>query len=171
MITLCAKMGETQQPNKLVSNSEGEEKVMSKITSSSSIPKGNGIYPEQVVEPEVTLIAKRRQFSAGYKARILAEADECSEAGEIGALLRREGLYSSNLSTWRRERAQSRDLKSQKRGRKGPDSQAKEMVRLQAENARLRAELARAETIIDVQKKVSQLFGVATTGILEPERK
>ena len=131
----------------------------------------NGGYTEQVAEPEVTVIAKRRQFSAAYKARILAEADGCTKPGEIGALLRREGLYSSNLSNWRKERRQAQGVKPQKRGRKGSSSSAKEMARLQAENRRLSAALERAETIIDVQKKVSFLFGTATAGTTEPEKR
>ena len=149
---------------------------MSKInnnssSSSSNPPQLNGSNTEQGVDSEVTPMAKRRQFSAEYKARILAEADKCTKPGEIGALLRREGLYSSNLSNWRRERAQASKLKPTKRGRKGASTSAKEMARLQAENARLRAELERAETIIDVQKKLSHLFGVATAETKGPENK
>ena len=110
-------------------------------------------------DPEVVPLAKRRQFSASYKERILAEADACSKSGEIGALLRREGLYSSYLTSWRRERAREQSLAPKKRGRKGQSEQEKEWARLKAENGRLKAQLERAETIIDVQKKVSQLFG------------
>lgn len=120
----------------------------------------NGQVAEQKMDPEVVPAAKRRQFSAAYKARILAEADQCSQAGEVGALLRREGLYSSYLTSWRRERAREQGLEPQKRGRKGVSTAEKEVARLQAENERLRAELERAQTIIEVQKKVSQLFGV-----------
>lgn len=140
-------------------------------SNSRSARKLNGSYPEQVIEPEVIVLARRRQFSAKYKAQILAEADGCTKAGEIGALLRREGLYSSNLSNWRKERSQGKGLKPQKRGRKGSSPSTKEMAHLQAENRRLRAELERAETIIDVQKKVSSLFGIATPGTTEPEEK
>jgi len=133
----------------------------SSSSSSSSPKKVNGRYTEQGMDVEVTPIAKRRQFSAEYKARIVAEADGCTKPGEIGALLRREGLYSSNLSTWRREQSQASELNSKKRGRKEASGAEKELARLKAENERLRAELERAETIIDVQKKISSLFGQA----------
>lgn len=113
-------------------------------------------------EPEVVPLAKRRQFSGAYKERILSEADGCSQPGEIGALLRREGLYSSYLTSWRRERDREARLATQKRGRKGRSEAEKELVRLQAENEQLRTQLAQAEIIIDVQKKVSQLFGLSS---------
>jgi transposase-like protein len=111
-------------------------------------------------DPQVIPKAERRQFSAEYKLRILAEADHCTKRGEIGALLRREGLYSSHLEKWRkqRERGALTGLRSQKRGRK-PDTQAVEIARLQRENEQLRARLERAEHIIDVQKKLAYLLG------------
>ncbi|MCB0047242.1 MAG: transposase [Caldilineaceae bacterium] len=111
-------------------------------------------------EPDVQVVpkAKRRRFSAGYKRQILSEADRCSEPGQIGALLRREGLYSSHLTTWRRQREQG--VLSQKRGRK-LDPQAAEIKRLEQENERLRTRLSRAEHIIDVQKKLAQLLGTS----------
>jgi transposase-like protein len=115
----------------------------------------------EVPDPEVVPRAKRRQFSAEYKLRILTEADQCSQRGEIGALLRREGLYSSHLTTWRkqRDRGQLQGLTPQKRGRKR-DPQAAELARLQRENAQLRRRLEQAELIIDVQKKVAQMLGL-----------
>ena len=99
-------------------------------------------------------------FNAEYKLRILAEADECTERGAIGALLRREGLYSSHLDKWRkqRERGSLEGLRGQKRGRK-PDPQAAEIAQLQRENEHLRSRLGRAEHIIDVQKKLAELLG------------
>jgi transposase-like protein len=92
--------------------------------------------------------------------RILDEADNCTERGEIGALLRREGLYSSHLTDWRkqRERGELDGRRNRKRGRK-PDPQAAEMARLQRENEQLRSRLDRAERIIDVQKKLAHLLG------------
>ena len=122
----------------------------------------NGSHPAMSNEPnpEVLPKAKRRQFSTAYKLRILAEADACTERGEIGALLRREGLYSSHLTDWRRQRERG-DLSEQgsrKRGRK-PDPQAAELARLRRENERLRGRLERAEKIIDVQKKLAHLLG------------
>ena len=115
-------------------------------------------------DPEVVPRAKRRTFSAEYKLRILAEADSCTERGEIGALLRREGLYSSHLDKWRlqRQRGVLRALAPQKRGPK-VDPQAEENARLRRENERLRVRLQQAETIIEVQKKLSALLGLTTT--------
>jgi transposase-like protein len=91
----------------------------------------------------------------------LQEADACTQYGEVGALLRREGLYSSHLSTWRRQRQQGelQGLAPAKRGRKA-DPLAAENARLQRETERLKAQLARAELIIGVQKKVSELLGL-----------
>ena len=116
--------------------------------------------PPAIPDPEVVLKPKRRQFTADYKRRILQEADACTQPGEIGALLRREGLYSSHLTTWRqqRQRGELQGLAPAKRGRKA-DPQAREVARLQRENARLQAQVERAELIIDVQKKLSQLLG------------
>jgi len=114
-----------------------------------------------VPDPEVVVKAQRRQFSAEYKRRVLQEADSCTQRGEVGALLRREGLYSSHLNTWRHQRARGelQGLTPAKRGRKA-DPQAAENARLLRETVRLKAQLARAELIIDVQKKVSQLLGL-----------
>ncbi len=112
-------------------------------------------------DPEVVVKADRRRFTAAYKYRILQEADAATQPGAVGALLRREGLYSSHLSTWRHQRAQGelQGLTPAKRGRQA-DPQAVEIVRLQRETERLTAQLARAELIIEVQKKVSQLLGL-----------
>jgi transposase len=120
--------------------------------------------PTDIPDPEVVPKAKRRKFSAEYKRRILEEADNCTEPGQIGALLRREGLYSSHLSTWRRQRDRGlvQALSSRKRGRKRKDELEREVARLQRENERLQASLEQAETIIEVQKKLSRLLGLAT---------
>jgi transposase len=117
-----------------------------------------------VPDPEVVPRAKRRRFNAEYKQRILEEADACSEPGQIGALLRREGLYSSHLTTWRRQREQGQleGLRAKKRGRKPSvdEAQAKEMEALKREKQRLESRLQQAETIIEVQKKLSGLLGL-----------
>ncbi len=120
--------------------------------------------PTDIPDPEVVPKAKRRKFSAEYKRRILEEADNCTESGHVGALLRREGLYSSHLSTWRRQRGRGvvEGLRPKKRGRKRKDELEREVTRLQRENERLQASLEQAETIIDVQKKLSRLLGLAT---------
>ena len=111
---------------------------------------------------EVLPRAERRRFSGQYKLRILEEVDRCSERGQIGALLRREGLYSSHLSKWRQQRTagQLQALSTQKRGRKVQAVGVEEFAGLQRENERLRTRLKQAELIIDVQKKLSRLLGL-----------
>lgn len=118
---------------------------------------------EEMPKTEVMAKAKRKQFSAAEKLRILREVDACQGSGEIGALLRREGIYSSYLTTWRRqrERGELDGLAPQKRGPK-PDPQAIEIERLRRENARLQERLRQAELIIDVQKKVAWMLGETT---------
>jgi transposase len=116
-------------------------------------------------DPEVVPVATRRRFSAQEKLRILEEADQCSEPGEIGALLRREGIYSSYLSRWRRarERGQLQALSSKTRGPKPANDKVlmEEVARLQQEKERLQGRLAQAEAIIEIQKKLSQLLGLS----------
>lgn len=116
-------------------------------------------------DTEVVPKAKRRQFSVAYKNRILAEADGCTAAGQIGSLLRREGLYSSHLSTWRRQREHGElaGAADSRRGRPGKPEVEQELTRLRQENDRLQQRLTQAETIIDIQKKVSQLIGLTLT--------
>jgi len=130
----------------------------------------NGHQPVEVPDPEVVAQAKRRRFTAEYRLRILEEVDQCQEAGAIGALLRREGLYFSHLTNWRRQRAadQLQGLRPKKRGRK-PDPQAAELARLQRENERLKARLEQAETIIEVQKKLCRLLDLQTVQMGESE--
>jgi transposase len=125
----------------------------------------NGKVSEKMPNTEVVVKAKRRQYTAEYKLRILRELDGSQGAGETGALLRREGLYSSHLTSWRRqrERGELDGLAPQKRGPK-LDPQAVELARLQRENERLRERLRQAELIIDVQKKVAQMLGVPIEG-------
>ena len=114
---------------------------------------------------EVELLAKaeRRRFTMEYKRRVLQEADGCTKSGELGALLRREGLYSSHLAAWRSARARGElsGLSPKKRGPKGksPHPDAKRILQLERENRRLRARAERAEALIEVQKKVAALFG------------
>jgi len=120
----------------------------------------NGKVAEEMPDTEVVAKAKRRQYRAEYKLCVLREVDACKGAGEIGALLRREGLYSSLISKWRqqREKVSLEGLGAHQRGPK-PDPQAAELARLQCENERLRERLRKAELIIDVQKKVAQILG------------
>src|SRR5438067_604037 len=108
-------------------------------------------------DPEVPERARRRRFTAAYKLRILEEADACSALGQVGSLLRREGLYSSHLVDWRRQRAAGTlaALAPRRRGRPPAFASSAELTRLRQENERLTRQLAAAEVIIDVQKKVS----------------
>ena len=113
--------------------------------------------------PEVVERVGRRQFTAAYKVRILREADAC-ELGQLGALLRREGLYSSHLTHWRgqRDRGLLAALAPQRRGRPARAAGEQELARLRQENERLTQKLAAAETVIDIPKKVSALLGLTS---------
>ena len=121
----------------------------------------------------MTSKAKRRRFTAEYKRKVLQEADACTESGQIGALLRREGLYSSHLVTWRqaRERGELAGLAPKKRGPKAqePNPLARELAAKEREIARLKAENAKLQIICDVQKKVSLLLGVTLPTIPEDD--
>lgn len=129
------------------------------------VKKTGGSAPaaeSEPIDPEVPAKATRRKFTAQYKRDILAQAERC-ESGEVGALLRREGLYSSHLTTWRRqwEEGALAALTPRKRGReaKAPDAQTQRLEALERENERLRQRLAQAETLIDVQKKSRPCWG------------
>jgi len=116
-------------------------------------------------DPEVSATTARRRFTAEYKLRILKQADACIGSGSLGALLRREGLYASSISTWRRqrERGVTSALASKKRGRKETvrdNPLLAENEKLRKENERLSNRLRQAEIIIDVQKKISQILGI-----------
>ena len=115
-------------------------------------------------DPEVPEKKPRRRFTTQYKLRILEQADACSESGEIGALLRREGLYYSNIGKWRQQRDSGvlHGLSPKKRGRKAQEVNplAQKMAALERENLRLHKKLKQAETIIEFQKKVSEILGI-----------
>jgi transposase len=125
-------------------------------------------------DPEVAATPTRRRFTAENKLRILKLADACTAVGSLGALLRAEGLYASNLTTWRRQRTDGvlSALTPQKRGRK---ASARHPLRaenetLRKENARLSTRLKQAELIIDVQKKVSEILDIPLQTLEEGER-
>jgi transposase-like protein len=123
------------------------------------------LRPVSPPDPEVTEKAVRRRFTAKYKLEILKEADRLkNKPGEIGELLRREGLYSSHLSTWRKQRDEGtlRALSGKKRGRKKKKSDPLErrVKEVERENRKLRRKLEQAETIIEIQKKVAALLGI-----------
>jgi transposase-like protein len=123
------------------------------------VSAGGGVG--EIPSPEVPEKAKRRQFGPEYKLRVLRQADECRGEGQMGALLRREGLYSSHLGTWRRQRETGAlaGMRARKRGPKGrnEDPRVKQQAR---EIVRLQRRLQQAETIIDIQKKVAGILGI-----------
>ena len=121
----------------------------------------NGSKP---ADPEVVERAARRRFTPQYKLKILREAERCSTPGEVGALLRREGLYSSNLSAWRKQREAGAfaSMSATKRGRQPKlSAQDKELARLRQELERVHKKLGQAEKIIEVQKKLSEVLGMS----------
>jgi transposase-like protein len=113
--------------------------------------------------PDVEVLekAKRRRFSAEYRLDIVRKADACKEAGQIGALLRREGLYSSQLVLWRRQR-DAGALGAMRQQKRGPKAKVvdPEVTALTKENARLQRKLTQAEAIIEVQKKIAEILGI-----------
>jgi transposase len=121
---------------------------------------GIAVTPE-TADPEVVAKAKRRSFSAAYKTKILAEVEAAAGSGNIGEILRREGIYSSTLTGWRKERdAAIHSAFSQKRGPEPKNNPfTAENEKLRRRNQRLEEELRKAEIIIDVQKKVAMLLG------------
>jgi transposase len=125
-------------------------------------PNSHGTVQLTQADPEVVVPAKRRQFRVAEKLRILDETDRC-EPGQIGAILRREGLYSSHLTKWRRQRAEGQlsGRSSPRRDRK-KEVEAAELSTLRRQKEQLQAELEQARLIIEVQKKLCQLFGLPT---------
>src|SRR5437867_12232589 len=131
--------------------------------------RATGVFPAGAppagAAPEVEVVAKaeRRRFAAEYKRRIVREADRCTKPGEIGALLRREGVYSSLLTTWRaaRDRGELAGLSPKKRGPKvaPPDARDKKIAELEREVGRQTKRAERAEAFVEVQKKVAALLG------------
>jgi transposase-like protein len=118
--------------------------------------------------------ARRRRFTAEYKRAILAEADACKEFGALGALLRREGLWSSHLSVWRAQRMRG-ELMGLTPKKRGPKTKVKSPLdnrvdELERENAKLRKRAERAEALIEVQKKLSELWGVTLPTLEDTER-
>ena len=144
------------------STSEAERSSAQRVLGRNSVARPS---PDATPDPEVREKPARRRFSAKYKMKILEQLDSCSNSNEVGALLRREGLYFSHLTTWRRQREQGAlaGLEPRKRGRKEKEVNplAREVARLQRETEHLQARLKQAETIIEVQKKVSELLGIS----------
>ena len=143
---------------------EKQEAPRPEVPERSEGPSGRGRRPD----PEVLAKGQRRQFSAEYKLKILEEADRCTAPGATSALLRREGLYSSHLSSWREaRRSGALGALKKPRGPKGKrrDPVAKENEKLRKANARLRRELAQALTILEIQKKASEILGIPLRGL------
>lgn len=132
----------------------------------SGVSAGAGASPD----PEVVAKPKRRRFSAEYRLKILKQAEACKAPGELGALLRREGLYSSLLSAWRRQREQGAlaELGARKRGPK-PKAVDPRVKELEKQNARLQRKLKQAEMIIEVQKKVHEILGIPLRSLADEE--
>ncbi len=120
---------------------------------------GGRAAPAGVPDPELVEQAKRRSFTAEYKARILAEADASTRPGEVGELLRREGLYTSHLTYWRKQRKDGalKEL-GKPRGRKPVDKRDQELVQVKRKLERSEAELAKARRVIEIQGNVSALL-------------
>jgi hypothetical protein len=145
---------------------DGEPKGARRATGGSP---SSGSTEESLVmsppDPEVPEKKARRKFTAKYKLQVLEEADACTEPGQLGAFLRHKGLYFSNLTTWRRQRDEGLldALSPKKRGRKGKEKNplTQKVAELERENERLKLKLKKAETIIDVQKKISEILGIS----------
>jgi transposase len=120
---------------------------------------GGRAAPEGVPDPELVEQAKRRRFTAEYKARILAEADACTRSGEVGELLRREGLYTSHLTYWRKQRKDGalKEL-GKPRGRKPVDRRDEQIAKLERKLERSEAELLKMKRVVEIQGNVSALL-------------
>ena len=140
-------------PERRGERSEAPRSGGSSIVGREALPTRSGTVPD----PEVTARHARRRFTTKYKLEILRKADACNRPGQVGELLRREGLYSSHLVTWRRGREEG--LTPKKRGRKAVPVDPK-VKQLEQENRRLLRRLQKAEAIIDFQKKVHELLGI-----------
>ena len=131
---------------------------------SDEAPRGEVGQDRPVPDPEVVAKPMRRQFTAEYRLRVVEEADRCTRPGEVGRLLRREGLYTSHLSAWRKARRSGslQGLRPNKRGVKPVEHNplSPKVRQLEAKVARLEKELATAHTILDVQSKISGLLGL-----------
>lgn len=162
MSTLCSSsnhdvsLAQKNSPAEAAVRSEGKRSEAERITAASAA--------DRTPDPEVVGRAVRRRFTAAYKQRILAEADAAAGTGEIGRILRREGLYSSQIAAWRKSRstAERAALRPKKRGPKpaAVNPLQAEIAQLRREKAQLEKKLHTAGLMIDLQKKVSQILGI-----------
>lgn len=138
-------------PEEVQERRDGERSEPSRSDGTSSAAPPTQVHPRPT----------RRYLSAEYKLRVLQEVDACRAPGEIGAILRREGLYSGHLSNWRAQRRKGAlGALAARRGPKPPAPEAREVERLRGENARLRRELEKANLCLEIQKKVSEMLGI-----------
>ena len=146
----------------------GAERILAAAQADESGSNGKLVGEAQIPDPEVSALPKRRRFTAAFKAQVVEEAERCTQSGEIGALLRREGLYSSQLSEWRKlyRAGALQSLRDDKRGRKKTKNPlTDEVAQLRKTNARLSHRLEHAEAIIEIQKKVASMLGVPLNSI------
>jgi len=150
----------SEGPGSAVGASEGARRATGEA------PTAGGRQPSAVSppDPEVPEVKPRRRFTAAYKLRVLQQADQCTEPGQIGALLRKKGLYSSHLTCWRKQRDRGilNGLAPAKRGRKAKPKNPldKRVTELERENLRLQHKLKQARIIIEAQKKISEILGI-----------
>ena len=151
--------------NRVRASAMGATEGARRATGVAPMAGGRDSFGLSLPDPEVSEKRPRRKFTAKYKLGILAEADSCIQQGQMGALLRREGLYSSNLTTWRRQRKKGllKAMSPKKRGRKRKEKNplTKKVAQLENENRRLQQKLKKAELIIEAQKKMSEILGIA----------
>ena len=145
--------------------SEGER---SEAERAAGATRASGGGPGPSADAEVP-VRRRRAFKAEYKSAILREADACTGPGQVGALLRRESLYSSHLAAWRQQR-DAGGLSPRKRGPKGKSADTKKAEQLERENAKLTEELRKARIIIEFQKKVHALLGIPLPELPDAEK-
>jgi len=158
----------------LVRPERGEAKRSEAELSGGLTKPADGPVRLSVSDLEVSAASGRRRFSAAYKARIVREADACKEPGEVGALLRREGLYSSHLTHWRRDYRKGAEsaLADDKRGRKVTKNPlTPEVERLSRELERAQKKLKQAEIIIEFQKNLCEILGISPTSVSKIEEK
>jgi len=151
--------------NRVQASAMGAKEGALRATAVAPMAGGRDSLVSSPPDPEVPEKKSRRKFTAKYKLRILAEADTCTRSGQLGALLRREGLYSSNLATWRRQKEKGvlKAMTPKKRGRKRKEENplTQKVVQLEKENRQLQQKLKKAELIIEAQKKMSEILGIA----------
>jgi transposase-like protein len=169
-----ANAGPSREESELTSLFQREEGQGKAAGNGNSAKDTGPPHKTAIPDPEVAAFAKRRRFSADYKARVVEEAESCTEPGAIGALLRREGLYSSQLSSWRAlyRTGALQALRDDKRGRKTKKHPLQdENEKLRKQNERLTDRLERAETIIEIQKKVATMLGIPLNSVDDKETK